>query len=538
MKNLRLACAGAVVLLLLVSAGANVLYNGTLSGEHKNSYDLPLAAAPHEDDPLAAIDPETFIVGESFASHLPVVVIDTQGVEPPITTMWDMDKMVYVPIKEMEPYVKGSISIYDSPEGLNSPFGEASVTSSMDIKRRGNTSMLFEKAQWLVKLTTSSGQNNDLDLLGMGADNEWVLNGTMSDKSMLRNYLAYRTASQILPYTPDSRYCEVLVRTADGYRYEGVYLLAESIKQGVDRVNIEPYSSREVFNSYVVRRDREDVEGNMLDTYGRLQGHYPEYIGLIYPSKYNVTEQMTRYVQADINAIEQVIYSDDFDVFRQYADVIDVNSFIDYYLINEYFISYDAGNFSTYMYKDLGGKLSIGPVWDFDGTMDNYVSEPANPDAMAFYLKPWFDRLCKDDEFVRRLERRYAELARGILSTESVVGEIDNIVFYLGGAQQREWLRWAKYHTMTWETDKMTRSIDDYLTDDGLLLHRNATTYEQEIYRIKVVLRDHSSHLPSLLRDLRDDAKWDTGLTSWMWALLLVATLAIFIPAIFVAFRK
>ena len=70
-----------------------------------------------------------------------------------------------------------------------------------------------------------------------------------------------------------------------------------------------------------------------------------------------------------------MLYSQDEALFKTYDRYIDVDSFVDYFLLNEFFGNYDAGNHSTYMYKESGGKLHIGPVWDFDQAMNNYFAD-------------------------------------------------------------------------------------------------------------------------------------------------------------------
>ena len=242
---------------------------------------------------------------------------------------------------------------------------------------------------------------------------------------------------------------------------------------------------------------------------------------------------MILYAQEDINAIEQVIYSDDPDVFATYPDVIDVDSFVDYFLFNEFFISYDSGNYSTYCYKDLGGKLTMGPVWDYDGTMDNYKKEAVDTDALAFQTKPWFDRLCSDQAFIEKLEKRYIALRRGALSEDHVIGKIDEIVAHLGGAQERDWYRWGH-----WYTTENKYSLLAEETEDGEVLIRNATTYQDEIYRIKVALREHGDYIPAALQELEKSTEVTTGFESWMGWLLLLTFGVLFIPATYVGMRK
>ena len=532
MRNYRLTGVVSIVLMLAGCSVAAVLQGKGHGTEEHNSYAGPLEAAPPEQDALAHIG-EDFIVDERFCSHLPIVILDTNGIEPPINTYEDHEQKRFVAIEGLDPYVEGTISVISGEDGVNTLQDTPQLVSSMRIKRRGNSSMLYEKAQWMVKLVTESGQDNDVDVLGMGEEHEWILNGSMFDKSLLRNYLAYSIASEFMSYTPDSRFCEVLIREGTQYRYQGVYLLEESIKQGPDRVDIAEYKKGEVFNSYLVRRDRYEENVNILETYGQKNGYSTEFFELLYPTRRRAEEDMIQYAQKDLSAIEKVIYSDDPEIFATYPDVIDEDSFVDYFLLNEFFASYDSGNFSTYCYKDVGGKLTMGPVWDFDGTMDNYRNEALETGVLAFQTKPWFDRLCKDKKFVKKLEKRYIRLRQTSLSEKHVTEKIDEITAHLGGAQERDWYRWSH-----WYTTENKYSLLPEKNKQGEVKIRNAVTYPDEIYRIKTALREHGRQLPEAIKGLEKLTDKDTGAENWMGWLLLLAACVFFIPAAVVSLRK
>lgn len=532
MRSNRLIGGLSIVLMLGCCLGATVLYGNEHKTEVRNSYAEVLEEAPKEDNALSHIRSD-FTVDKGFNSHLPLVIIDTNGIEPPINTSQTEDGS-FVAIEGLEPYVDGMISIISNDEGINTLSDAPQVSSRMRIKRRGNSSMLYEKAQWMVKLVTESGENHDVDILGMGEEHEWILNGSMFDKSMLRNYLVYSISSEIMPYTPDYKYCEVLVKNGNTYEYRGVYLLGESIKQGENRVNIADYKTGDTFNSYLVRRDRYEEGATMLDTYGRENGLYTECLGLLYPTKTYANEEMISYVEKDISEVERVLYSENSEIFATYSEIIDVDSFVDYFLINEFFGSYDAGTYSTYCYKNVGGKLTMGPVWDFDGTIDNYKLEALETESLAFHKKPWFDRLCRDQSFVEKLEKRYIELRHSSLSEQHVMNKIDEIVVHLGGAQEREWYRWGH-----WYATENQYSLLSETDENGTTIIRNAVTYENEIYRIKTALREHGQQLSYALDALEEETEETTGGTEkWMGMLLLLAACVFFIPALYVSLQK
>lgn len=531
MKNYRFSGVCICLLGFMACFFATVLYKDMHQDVVHNQYEIPLEPAPKEKDPIKYMN-EDLSVNESFASHLPIVVLEMEE-EPPITSREDAKEERFITIEGVEPYVSGKMLIYESKKRINSLKNTPMLENDIKIKRRGNSSMLYEKAQYLIKTVTESGQDRDIDILGMGEEHEWVLNGSMADKSMLRNYLAYSLASEIMPYTPDNTYCEVLIKRGDKLIYEGVYLLGESIKQGEGRVNISDYKESIAFNSYLIRRDRLDEDSVMLETYARQNNMSSEYFGILYPSKKKIKQEMIDYVESDISRIEKILYSDDSKVFETYTNVIDVDSFVDYFLINEFLGSYDSGNYSTYCYKEKGGKLTMGPVWDYDGTMDNYKKEPLDVDSLAFQIKPWFEQLCRDHTFITKLEARYAYLRRSIFSDRNMTRKIDEIIKHLGGAQEREWYRWSHIYT---QDNKY--NLEDYQMDDGSVIIREAKKFDDEIYRIKTALRKHGKEIGGQLELLHKEAQFTTGILhkQSLWLFLAVCIFAV--PLYYIARRK
>lgn len=528
MANKRIISLLVIAVSLIMVFSMTIYNNKKAEVKTSNSYMKPLVSVKQEDNALASLNMD-FTLKSDFSSHLPIVIIDTKGIEVPVNTIFNLETLLYEPIKDLEPYVDGTILVMDN-RNRNKLTDTPESKSKIKIKRRGNTSMQYAKPQYTVKLITETGQDNELSLLGMGEDNEWIINGSMTDKSMMRNYLAYRTASQFLPYTQDSKYCEVVIKENDTYTYQGVYLLGESIKQGPNRVNIAKYKSTKDYNSYMVRRDRFDEESIMIDTYATKNKLSTGYLGLRYPSKNNVTEGMIEYIENDISKIEKILYSKDFSEFSTYSQYINVDSFIDYFLINEFFGNYDAGVNSTYMYKELGGKLCIGPVWDYDGAIDNYTIEPMDVDAMAFQTSPWFDRLTRDKSFVIKLEKRYSELRRSYLSEESIMNTIEQTQTYIGKAQEREWFRWNEIQK---QQDRY--ELESYTDEEGSLIYREISEYHQDIYKLKTVLRKHGNIIPKRLQMLKASTIWETDWSSRTNLILLLVMALFCIPIVYIA---
>jgi hypothetical protein len=445
---------------------------------------------------------DDFTVDADFSSHLPLIVIDTYSQEIERLTRYDSELGYSTKIEGVEPYIIADFILYDSTAGINSLTDEPALSSAMRIHRHGNMSMLFEKGNYKINLITETGSDRNYPLLDMEKESEWLLIGSQLDRSLMRNFLAYTVAKEIMPFAPDGRFCEVLFNSDGVYTYEGVYLLTETIKPGVGRVEID--TDNEVLGNFLLRRDRYDPEALILDTYATQNALTYGYISVIYPKPADIDAEMLYKIENRISATERILYSDDNSVFLTYPDYIDVDSFADYFLVNEFFSNYDAGNNSTYMYLDNHGKLKMGPVWDFDGVLDNYSLEAFAPERISFFTAPWFDRLIIDKSFIEQLKSRYAELRRGALDNDRIVALVNDTVSFLGSAAKRDWARW-KYGKNT-ETNAIVR-LPDSVNIYGENIIRDSTTYEQEIIKLRYLLTRHGDIIEGELQLLG----WNEG---------------------------
>lgn len=523
-----LACLLVLVILGAAQKALNPQTKQSVDGVY---YSLP--ADESAGDPLEHLS-EEFIADEGFSSNLPIVLLEIDG---ELSEYKSFQNSIEVVDESVEPYTSGTIRMIDGGEYDNHITDAPVVESEIRIKKRGHTSFTFDKPQYLLK-TVDGELENPVDMLGMGAEDSWILNGSLADKSMMRNYLSYRIASEIGggAMAADCRYCEVFIATENGYEYQGVYLLQETVSRSENRVNIDQFKKKNTYTSYIVRRDRFTNFDVMLDTYGRLSGLSEEWIGVKYPSEARLTEAAKQYIEQDFSRIEQVLYTEDEDLFKTYDKYIDMDSFVDYFLINEFFGNYDAGEHSTYMYKNSGGKLYIGPVWDFDQAMNNYYEEEMKPETLAFQTKPFFEQLCRDERFIDCLKERYSELRDGPLAEEHVFAVMDEVTAYLRSASQREWYRWAA----DYEDDTFSNIHNYYLRDyekDGVIISRFNDDYQQELYNIRTYLHKHGNAIQIELTKLYDLAEYNTSIKNEN-ELLLVIVMILFLTPSFLINRK
>lgn len=364
---------------------------------------------------------------ERFETTLPVLFIDTQGNQT-----------------SKENKVWGSIAVLNqredkAPQSIDTL---PNYSSPITVKNRGASSYInFDKEQFRIEFYNKKGGNNprSYELLGMDAHNEWVLNGPFLDKTLIRNRLMYSMAEQIFPWAPDARYTELFV---DG-EYKGVYLAVEPVTNGVGRLRLSEFGLLSGETSYILKRERLASEDMPLEVYGKTMGKTSNDLYINYPSIKKITDKQIDYITRDISEFEEVLYSDKFaDPEFGYAKYIDVDCFVDYVVFNEATMNNDAGNLSTYIYKELGGKLQIA-VWDFNNAYDNY--QWFTQDYSDFFLRnaAWFHRLLQDKAFVDKVIARYTELRQGVLSTNNIYNNIDEYQKELGDAVDRNFAVWG-----------------------------------------------------------------------------------------------
>lgn len=528
----------AVFLLLLLALQLAAVRLKLGDGDGQSVYG-PLQPDDSQGDPLAFLGRD-FTPKAGFSTNLPIAVLRVDRVLPRYEAgreeNWESEIPRTASLEKR--WGSGTLEIIDTG-GQNTLSSPAASETAIRIRRRGHSSMHYDKAQYSITTLNDKGEEMPVDLLGMGAGDGWILNGSMADKSMLRNYLAYRAASEVQPETPDCRFCEVFLSEGEGaLTYQGVYLLIERITRGETRINIDASKRKNVYTSYILRRDRYNEYDTMLNTWGRENGMCPEdqWIGVKYPGKGKQTEATLRYITQDFSKIEKVLYSEDPMVFKTYDRYLDVNSFVDYFLLNEFFGNYDSGEHSTILWKNTGGKLHIGPVWDFDQAMNNVYSQEQDPDTLAMTEKPFFAQLLQDKDFLDRLTRRYASLRRSTLSEAHIFALMEEAEDYLRSAAQREWFRWAEDYLDGSGENPHNYYLEPYKIE-GVTLDRFNTDRDRERTVLRAYLRQHGRAIAGELRKLYGSTTVQSGLAGEN-GLLLLAVLMLFAAPAYLVNRR
>ena len=245
MKYKRMALAACALLLLLSATNLSAV----LTDEHPR-YHQHLERPAYT--PCAEHD------GETLCTHLPLVLIDTGGAEIPGVPIQSggsgREDDAFTTTADGSTLLRASVSVMDHAEGNNHPADTPTLQSVIDIRVRGNSSRYFDKHSYLVKTLTDDGAaSRDVAMLGMDAFDEWALHGPYLDKTLIRNYMWYNLAGEIMDYAPNVRFCEVLLNGV----YQGLYVMTETVSSGADaRLKLTEPSKDTVQTSYALRLDR------------------------------------------------------------------------------------------------------------------------------------------------------------------------------------------------------------------------------------------------------------------------------------------
>ena len=414
------------ILMIIVLCGLSVVGNFVVKSENKSKETKRTVITNEEMKEWAAPDEESleyYDLGK-FSTTLPVVYMNTKGQQV---------------LKEN--VIWGNIALLDGNGEERSVFSIPNSIYRATIKYRGASSYSkFDKKQYRIKFYKNKKDSaKEVSLAGMGANSEWVLNGPYLDKTLIRNKLVYDLARELNGWAPDTRFVELFV---DG-EYQGVYLAVEPVTNGESRLRLAEFGLLSGETAYIVNRDRIDTGSEEIDTWGKTNGYTYNALYIRYPSKNKITEKQKAYIQKDVSEFEQVLYGENFSDKRiGYQAYIDMDNWVDYFIINEFAMNYDAGNLSTYIYKELGGKLQLA-VWDFNNGFDNYQWFRTEADVLHTVENSWFNRLWQDETFRDRVCERYRQLRKTTLSDEHIAEKIASYQEELGEAVDRNFKVWG-----------------------------------------------------------------------------------------------
>ena len=382
-------------------------------------------------------------------SNLPIVVINTDGGvaipdEPKVLAtmkiIWHQDGS------------RNYLTDINNPEFLN-------YDGRIGIEIRGSSSQMLQKKPYgLETLQSDDVTNNNVSILGMPKENDWVLNSLAFDQTGMRDVISYELSEKLGHYTPRRVYCEVMINND----YKGLYVFMEKIKADDNRVNIDKDGG------YITKADRADNGDPVawtMPSYGGSWwggGSTTTFVHH-YPKPENITTEQHNYIKSVFFDLADKSHSHNVSIENGIPSIIDVSTFVDFMLMGEFASNVDVYELSTFFHKDNGGKLRAGPLWDYNlayghdefGNRSRYDvwQFDDNDNTGPRFWKDLFDT----DEFRCYLAKRWFEITSegNPLDYNEISNRMDEIDELITEAVGRDNQRWNKMLQHTYEIQAM-----------------------------------------------------------------------------------
>jgi len=403
------------------------------------------------------------VFAQSFtSSNLPILKINTYG-----QAILD------------DPKINANLKIVYNGPGERNQVNSTSYhfDGKIGIEIRGQSSLIYPKKGYGFEFRDAEDEDLDTAVLDFPEESDFVLHGPYSDKSLIRNALAYILAGKIMNYAPRVCMTELMINGS----YKGLYLFTEKIKQNKNRVNIsklksDDLSGDELTGGYIIKIDKIS-EG---DEY--WHSAFPPFPGANnrpvfvhhYPKGSKIQSEQMEYIQGEITNFETLMYSNQYEnPTYGFPSLLDVQTFVDFFIINEIARNVDAYRLSTYLYKDkdsVDGRIKVGPVWDFNFAFGNadycngwltsgwaYDFSDVCP-WDEFKMPFWWPKMLSSSTFKTQSKTRWDMLRQGALSDESISTVYDSLVDLTAEAQERNFVKWPVLGVYVWANSHVSSS--------------------------------------------------------------------------------
>ncbi|MBI9009019.1 MAG: CotH kinase family protein [Tenericutes bacterium] len=306
---------------------------------------------------------------------------------------------------------------------------------TFNIRARGNSTFEMPKLSYRMKFSEKT------NLLFDYSEDDWVILANFADQTLIRNYLANSLSESMnMAFTPSSAFVDVFIND----EYLGNYMLTDQIEVTNDRVDIEEKSAN-LDTGYLIEFDKrmldpqftEGVEGwDYFNLYG-----VPYVVKSPKTDKSYYSQQQLYYIE-DYFATTLTALRNGFD----YSAYIDESTFIDWFIVNELFQNVDSGYSSVYFYKDTGGLLKMGPIWDFDlstgnpGHLEDFLRQPEGWYTSLPYKNIWFNYLMEYDSFKLHLKERWNELYN--IQIQALLQNVYPVAASITHSRYNNFLKW------------------------------------------------------------------------------------------------
>ena len=357
-----------------------------------------------------------------------------------------------------EDWLEGTdIKLYDTDWEINYE------GTNDNIRGRGNSTWAYPKKPYALKLDSGA------EILGMPKHKRWVLLANWMDRTMMRNRIAFAVAMKTdLAWTPRGEFVELFVNG----EHKGNYYLCEHIKIDKNRVNIDELDDTKTDSGYMMELD------SYFDEVNKFKSQYYD-LPYMFKDPDEVNDKQFSFMQNYVNTMEASLKDNTKFAARDYTNYLDVNSFVDWWLVHEI-----TGNAeprhpkSSYMHKDKGGKIHMGPVWDFD--WETFMPTTSRKLLLKDqYTCLYYGRLFQDNEFKKKVKERWNKHEAGF---REIIDFIESEGERLKGSD-------VMNHEM-WPITSSASGFQGYVNQDEALSYKDAVNRMKEAYSSKLEYMD------------------------------------------------
>jgi hypothetical protein len=382
-------------------------------------------------------------------SDLPLIVVDGYGLGKP---------------QDQDTFADMALLVFEASAGEARISQPPALATRGGWHLRGNSSAYFEQAPYRIELWDNASEDTDQPLLGMPAASDWALIGPYEDRSLIRNAFVYGLGRDLGLSAPRLAFAEVYINYADrplsSTDYQGVYQVVETIENSPGRLDLAQLDSGdtrpdELSGGYIFKFDWRASEEPIVACTGS------EPIAETFGEGADAGEGGSCWTDLEVVdpeplAPEQAAWLGDYvgrfntalheGTFDEYSSFIDVDSFVDLFIVNELVRNLDSYSRSAYYHKDRDQPLRAGPLWDYDAALG--LGFPENMDVAGWQFRQrqvsndWFQILGVDPSFLARVSARWRELRESLLSDAELELRIDALIQPLAAAAERDNERW------------------------------------------------------------------------------------------------
>lgn len=303
--------------------------------------------------------------------------------------------------------------------------GELDYEGSMQMKGRGNSTWNQPKKPYALKLNSKS------KILGMKKHKRWCLLANYADRTKMRNAVAFEVSKKTgLDWTPSGQWVELVINGT----HRGNYYLCEQVKIDNNRVDINELDPNATEGEAITGGYIFEIDAYFDELYKfRSSGfNYP----WMFKDPDEVNTAQFNYVQKYVSDMETAIKMITTGDYESYKTYIDIESFIDWWFVYElmenpepYYLK------STYLFKDMNGKIKMGPVWDFDWALTiTSVSDYTIKNTL------YYNYLFNDPTFVTTVKERWEMFKTGM---DEIPQYIETIRKKLNKSQKLDKDKWG-----------------------------------------------------------------------------------------------